>query len=125
MKIRTGFVSNSSSSSFVLIVEEEHFKDLMKEAHPYLKAMAEQLGSKTDVLGTPSMVFGGLTAQDGESWLTYSEIEFEGDKGKYEDEEDGGKWEAWEALEKLFRIDWKSRSDKTPNPKVFYHSEDG
>lgn len=118
MKIRTGFVSNSSSSSFVLIVEEEHYKDMLKEAHPYLKAMAEQWGSKTDVLGTPAVVFGGLDVHD-ECWITYAEVNFDGDKGEYEE----SKSEAWEALEKLFGADWESRRKDTTNSKVFYHEE--
>ena len=102
----------------MLIVEEEHFKDVLKEAHPYLQAMAEQLGSRQDVLGTPAVVFGGMNVHD-VSWLDYAEVDFDGDRGEYEE----NKWGAWEALEKLFGTDWKSRREDM-NPKVFYWKEE-
>lgn len=37
MKTRTGLVSNSSSSSFVLICEKDAFDKAMNEVHPYIK----------------------------------------------------------------------------------------
>lgn len=39
MKIRQGFVSNSSSSSFVLMAKKDEFLETLEEMHPYIKHM--------------------------------------------------------------------------------------
>ena len=38
MKIRNGFVSNSSSSSFMIVVKQEDHKQALEAMHPYYKA---------------------------------------------------------------------------------------
>lgn len=43
MKTRTGFVSNSSSSSYVLILKEQDFKDLLAETNGVVKSILAQL----------------------------------------------------------------------------------
>jgi len=44
MKIRSGFVSNSSSSSFVLVVSKEKWDEAYNKLHPYIKAHVDFLG---------------------------------------------------------------------------------
>lgn len=44
MKVRKGFVSNSSSSSFVVMIENDEFKKVLKECHPYIKRVIEKIG---------------------------------------------------------------------------------
>jgi len=43
MKIRMGFVSNSSSSSFVLICDKDVFDKVWEDLHPYVKEMMSGL----------------------------------------------------------------------------------
>ena len=46
MKRRSGFVSNSSSSSFCLILKEEDHQDIIKDLHPFYQSFFNALLSK-------------------------------------------------------------------------------
>lgn len=46
MKIRNGFISNSSSSSFCLIVKEEDHQNIIKDFHPFDQAFLNALMEK-------------------------------------------------------------------------------
>lgn len=48
MKVRLGFVSNSSSSSFVAIVPEHRFESYMKSLDPWEKAVINFKNAKID-----------------------------------------------------------------------------
>lgn len=43
MKIRQGFVTNSSSTSYTVVIEKEYFNDLMKNFSPFVKAVCKAL----------------------------------------------------------------------------------
>lgn len=78
MKIRNGFVSNSSSSSFVLLIKKdayekalknykptEEFVEWMNENECSLKsAFNEWYNEKQDVFGTSCVMHADLTVQD-------------------------------------------------------------
>lgn len=52
MKIRTGFVSNSSSSSFVALMSKEKYDELIsKMDDPLHRAVVEELSSETTFMG--------------------------------------------------------------------------
>ena len=67
MKIRTGFVSNSSSSSFVAIIDVDAYKEAMKAADKYTKAVVKALDPKTvTVGGTDLVVISAYMGQGGD-----------------------------------------------------------
>jgi hypothetical protein len=41
MKIRTGFVTNSSSTSYTIIVEQGYCDEIIKSLHPYVQAVCK------------------------------------------------------------------------------------
>jgi len=77
MKVRQGFVSNSSSSSFVAIVEKKDFEKYIKSCHEYIKFMLKDGYSKKEakLAGKEFVIFSGEdNTEDG--------INLDGFKGK-------------------------------------------
>ena len=63
MKRRIGFVSNSSSSSFVIVVTKEKWDEEFNKLHPYIKAHIDFLAShgvwkQTNFAGKDVVMFG-------------------------------------------------------------------
>jgi hypothetical protein len=57
VKIRTGFVSNSSSSSFVLVVKKDAFDEWRSKSDPIIQAIADTIMRKKSVLGHECMLY--------------------------------------------------------------------
>ncbi len=51
MKTRSGFVSNSSSSSFALILKEDDYAALVSKASPLAQSVAAYIGGENGKLG--------------------------------------------------------------------------
>jgi hypothetical protein len=64
MKIRTGFVSNSSSSSFVAILRKDNFDKLVKNLSPIARAAQEYLSVRKKKLDGVQMVIYSHTSSD-------------------------------------------------------------
>jgi hypothetical protein len=83
MKSRLGFVSNSSSSSFVIIVKKDAYERRLKEVHPYVKAVIEAMHDKKEAtfLGEKVVILGTWMDAGGGSNLSsdYLDIEFDGE----------------------------------------------
>jgi len=62
MKVRSGFVSNSSSSSFVLLVEKEAYDLAVANEDPITKAILEAVMGKDTVLGRECMTYGDCSS---------------------------------------------------------------
>jgi hypothetical protein len=91
MKFREGFVSNSSSSSFVLVVKKEAYDLAAAEFDSTQLRFCEEFFDESNVLGHPCMVVSGETG----NYRFYQD--FYTDSEKYD-----GTSELWESIQNAF-----------------------
>lgn len=95
MKIRDGHVSNSSSSSFVLMTTKENYERALAEADPYVKAVAKALvdkdASKQKFLGKKIVVFSHYSDSGGMGTFSWLDVKCKPPRREdaQHDEEDG------------------------------------
>lgn len=63
MKIRNGFVSNSSSSSFVLVVRKDAFDKVKMKEDPLIQAILEAVMTSEVVLGHECMIYDDCSSE--------------------------------------------------------------
>lgn len=102
MKIRTGFVSNSSSSSFVLVATKEAVEAVFKKTSLYVEAVAKHIKTETEFLGKEVCVFNG-TMGNCSSWDDFDEDSIP----MPEDEDFNGTYDAWETFTELLKEETK------------------
>ena len=116
MKIRTGFVSNSSSSSFLLIAKQSAYDDIVKDLTKFEIAVAEALSSKSKLFGEDVVVFSGWSDSGSSSWeYIFDEMDYALSE---EDEEDEN------LLDKPYEAYDKIVKNLKETSEVFEHSED-
>jgi hypothetical protein len=83
MKIRNGFVSNSSSSSFVLLVDKKVHDKVFETLTDYEKKIISQISEVTNAFGCEVIEIGDLNPND--CSYTFEDLEFyESDDGEEE-----------------------------------------
>lgn len=120
MKVRSGFVSNSSSSSFVMLVKKDHFDKVVSGLHPYLQAVAKSLWWETKALGIPVMAFAELTVMDSSS-LEYEKVDVDDalrEQYEVDTESDGSVYDVYYVIQKALEKD-------APDDAVFSAGMDG
>jgi len=96
MKTRLGFVSNSSSSSFCLIVEKEAYKRKLEEVHPYVKAVIEAMAKKeVKFMGHEAVMIGTWSDRGGCDNFEDLEVIYDGEKPKNKWNEEMYPYEAY------------------------------
>ncbi len=106
MKTRTGFVSNSSSSSFVVTTTKSNWERIKGELDPFALNVAELMHTlfmdtqEGTCFGNDVVMFGG-TSDAGQGWYELIEERVKNWEGedKYEDEDYGTVWRAWSTVE--------------------------
>ena len=110
MKVRSGFVSNSSSSSFVLVTSVENHERVLSELTEYEQAVAEAMAVRREhtLFGKKVVV---VEEYSGGEWWTVGELDL------------GEKWTAWEKENPDARCmaweEYTSKMDKSPKDEVF------
>ena len=100
MKIRNGFVSNSSSSSFLLITTKENHEKAFKQLSPYEKAVIKTIVSTGNFLGRKIIWIGDLCPMDYS--YTFEELKVSNYKeGSDPEAESEGSYEAFSKYENI------------------------
>ena len=95
MKTRSGFVSNSSSSSFIYILSASKYEKLLTELDVYQKAVLEKLGvQRTKILDRDAVVVSGIMG----NYSSFEDMEIELDED-FEPEYEKYSGEAFDKIE--------------------------
>ena len=113
MKERNGFVSNSSSSSFIAIMTKVAFDKALEEAHPYIKAVINAMGTEEGKFAGIDVVTMGTMNVHGGGTFDYIEVDYDLEANPLPEDIDESAYTAWEMF-----------LDMIPKDQIITHSED-
>lgn len=114
MKIRLGFVSNSSSSSFVALVDKEEFDKMLNSATENERKAVYSYVQVVNIFGGPKVTWSTFNSGDRSS---FEDLSFDLESKLHVSHK-----EAWHLAEFVSDLDCKVR--KFPQDKVFYSDLD-
>jgi hypothetical protein len=129
VKVRSGFVSNSSSSSFIALFPAEEYEKIRKELSPTTVGVVEAIGlEKTNFMGIDCLKFGYISG----NYSTLEYIDKNEIKEKAEEVIEDRKDEYSDDFEETYQEDhiwdatyeFQDKLGKLGPGKVFTHSED-
>lgn len=125
MKIRLSFVSNSSSSSFVAIIDPDAYKEALKVAHKYTKAIVKALGpKKVTVAGTDLIVISTYLGQGGSSSFDEMELDYDGEIPKARPQEKNESDEDYEHIDEMYPGEaFDEFLDSIPKNMIHQHTD--
>ena len=83
MKVRIGFVSNSSSSSFVMVVDKDLYDKVIQDCSKFMKAVAKCMSDgEEEVFGTKVVTFSNYCNMGGETRASYADPDEEPEEGE-------------------------------------------
>lgn len=101
MKIRQGFVSNSSSSSFVILMTEDQYKELHEKVDVNQKALMEELKTEVKAFGLDLIQMAGCEG----NYSIFEEMEIADDELEEDEFEEKYGYEMY-ASEAWYNISW-------------------
>lgn len=116
MKTRVGFVSNSSTSSFVIVTSVENHERILQQCTEYEKAVIKAMTMTREhkLFGRDIVFMEEFTSSD---WWTIKELTLDEKWDEFEDENPDVRWTAWDKYVKLI--------DKSSKEEVFTINVEG
>lgn len=86
MKIRTSFVGNSSSSSFIAVMKKSTHEKVMKELNKFEKSVVNTMTIEQPFINEDFIIFSNFYTMNGDTGFDFADIDYSIWEGNEEDE---------------------------------------
>jgi hypothetical protein len=80
MKVRQGFVSNSSTSSYIVVTTKETFDKTMVASEAYVQAVMRDLSEEFALAGMKMVCIAYYSGMGGEGNMDYAGVDYKGER---------------------------------------------